>query len=96
MSRKIQGQVITVTDRGNLVTDITAEQLSSVPDDLRVRVTCDEHFTQGIFRTGHNEPDFTFLAVLGDSHRLELEMVGENASRMLGIGVGERVIVEWE
>ena len=37
----------------------------------------------------------TFLAILDDSGPLQLEIVGENASLMLGIRVGQQVTVEW-
>ena len=96
MPGKIAGQVVEVSPEGKLITDISGDQLRSVPTDLTVRVSCDEHFTRGIFPQDHQEPEFTLLAVLGDSGRLELELVGENASRMLGLDVGQPVSVEWE
>ncbi len=95
MAGKIQGSVVSVTASGSLVTDITADQLREAPRDERTQVRCDEHFTQGIFPPTHGEPEMTFLAVLGNSGPLQLEIVGENASLMLGIRVGQRVTVEW-
>ena len=95
MAGKIQGSVVAVTAAGSLVTDITAEQLRDVPRDERTQVRCDEHFTQGIFPPTHGEPEMTFLAVLGDSRPLQLDIVGESASLMLGIRVGQQVTVEW-
>jgi S-adenosylmethionine hydrolase len=92
---KIEGSVVSVTAAGSLVTDITADQVRSAPRDERTQVRCDEHFTQGIFPPNHGEPEMTFLAVLGESGPLQLEIVGENASLMLGIRVGQRVIVDW-
>lgn len=84
-----------ISPRGNLITDITAEQLQRAPTDERVRIICDEHETQGIFTNGHNEPEATFLALVGEQGALELEIVGLSASDMLGIRVGEKVVVEW-
>jgi len=95
VSGKIAGRVVAITESGNLVTEITAAQLSGAPTDERVAVRCEEHVTNGIFRPDHGQPDFTFLAVLADNGQLELEVVGDHAGRMLGIGVGEMVIVEW-
>jgi S-adenosylmethionine hydrolase len=92
---KIEGSVVSVTAAGSLVTDITADQLRGAPRDERTQVRCDEHFTQGIFPPNHGEPEMTFLAVLGESGPLQLEIVGENASLMLGIRAGQQVIVEW-
>jgi hypothetical protein len=62
---------------------------------MSVTVTCDEHETNGIFRPGHNEPEATFLALIGASGRLTLTIVGDSARAMLGIGVGEKVVVRW-
>jgi S-adenosylmethionine hydrolase len=96
MAGRIEGRVISVTEAGTLVTDIGAEQLAAAPRDERVRVECDEHVTQGLFTPEHTEPEMTFLAVIGSDGVLRLEIVGDNASLMLGVGVGQRVAVEWE
>ena len=95
MPGKIEGRVVAIADNGNLVTDITAEQLQHAPRDERVTVGCDEHLTQGIFAPGHTEPEMTFLALLGERMTLELAIVGDNASLMLGIRAGEKVVVQW-
>ena len=93
MAGRIQGSVVSVTAAGSLVTDITADRLRDAPRDERTQVRCDEHFTQGIFPPEHGEPEMTFLAVLGESGPLQLEIVGDSASLMLGIRVGQRVTV---
>ena len=95
MAGKIQGRVVSITAGGNLVTDLTADQLREAPRDERTQIRCDEHFTQGLFPPDHAEPEMTFLAVLDDSGPLQLEIVGESASLMLGIIVGRPVVVEW-
>lgn len=95
VASRIEGKVVAISPRGNLITDITAEQLERAPRDERVRIVCDEHETLGIFQVGHQEPESTFLALLGDQNALELEIVGLSASEMLGIRVGEKVVVEW-
>jgi S-adenosylmethionine hydrolase len=92
---KIEGTVISISETGNLVTDITADHLRDAPRDETVAIRCDEHETQGIFTPDHQEPEATFLAVLGPDGRLELEIVGVSASMMLGIRVGEKVVVKW-
>jgi S-adenosylmethionine hydrolase len=92
---KIQGSVVSITATGSLVTDLTADQLRAAPRDERTQIRCDEHFTQGLFPSNHGEPEMTFLAILDDSGPLQLEIVGENASLMLGIRVGQSVSVEW-
>ncbi len=95
MPGKIEGTVASVSEAGNLVTDISAEQLDGVPRGDSVTVRCDDHETNGIFEENHNQPAATLIAVIGGSGQLELEIVGDSAKIMLGIAVGERVEVEW-
>ncbi len=87
--------VVRITDDGDLVTDITGQQLETVPRDESVSVRCDEHETLGIFSTDHDQPDATFVAVLAADGLLRLAIVGVSAADMLGIRVGEKVIVTW-
>ncbi len=95
MPGKIEGSVVAIDEAGNLITDLTAERLRTAPTDDRARVRCDEHETNGIFPTKHNQPAATLVAFVNGTGRLELEIVGENTSVMLGIRVGEKVVVEW-
>lgn len=95
MAGRIDGQVVSISESGNLVTDITADQLTSVPRDDQVTIRCDEHETLGIFEGDHEQPAFTLIAVLGGSGCLELEVVGDSAKMMLGVSVGEKVEVHW-
>ncbi len=95
MAGKIQGCVVSVTAAGSLVTDISAEQLRNAPRDERTQIRCGEHFTQGLFPPNHGEPEMTFLAIVDDSGPLQLQIVGDSASLMLGIGGGEQIVVEW-
>lgn len=96
MPGKIQGTVRSVDSFGNLITDVPADKLADVPTDPeRVRVRCDEHETQGLFKTYGEQPPMTLLALVGSSGFLELAIVEENASMMLGIRAGAPVTVEW-
>lgn len=95
MPQKIEGTVVSVSENGNLVTDIPCTALASAPRDASVAIRCDEHETVGLFTADHQEPDFSFLALLGDSGFLELTIVGDSAKMMLGIRPGERVSVQW-
>ena len=91
----VEGKVVSVTEAGNLVTDITDEQLQHAPRDERVAVVCDEHETLGIYPADHEQPESTFLAIIGSGGCLELEIVGLDASMMLGVRIGEKVAVRW-
>jgi S-adenosylmethionine hydrolase len=92
---RIEGTVVSISGSGNLVTDITAEQLTDVPRGEQVTVRCDEHETLGIFDVGHNQPPFTLIALVGSSGCLELEIVTDSAKIMLGVSTGEKVEVRW-
>lgn len=95
MPRKMEGKVVSITESGNLVTDIPCAALAEAPRDGSVTICCDEHQTVGLFTSGHNEPEMSFLALLGDGGFLELTIVGDSAKIMLGIRPGERVSVQW-
>ena len=95
MAGKIVGAVVSFTEAGNLVTDITAEQLANVPRDQSVTIVCDEHETSGIFGPGHDQPTMTYIALLGDGGHLELAIVGDSAKAMLGAPRGTPVVVKW-
>ena len=95
MPGKIQGAVVAYTDDGNLVTDIPHDRLRTVPPTDSVSVLCDEHETVGIFPAEHKQPNFTYVALLGPSGFLELSIVGDSAKAMLGVRLGEAVVLKW-
>ena len=95
MRGRIEGTVVSITDAGSLVTDISADQLKDAPTDESVAIVCDGHETNGIFSADHDHPEATFLALIGASGKLELEIVGLSASAMLGVRGGEQVVVTW-
>jgi S-adenosylmethionine hydrolase len=95
VARRIEGIVVSISESGNLVTDITANQLADVPRSDQVTVRCDEHETLGIFDARHDQPPFTLIALVGASGCLELEIVADSAKIMLGVCTGEKVEVRW-
>ena len=93
---RIQGSVTAIDSFGNLVTNITREQLAGVPIDERAGVFCDdEHETRGIFTTYADQPPMTLIALVGSHGHLELAIVGDSAAAMLGVKVGAPVEVRW-
>jgi len=92
---RIVGSVNSISESGNLVSDITAEQLESAPRDDSVSVRCEDHETMGIFENGHEQPAMTLIALIGASNCLELEIVGDSAKIMLGVAAGAKVEVCW-
>jgi S-adenosylmethionine hydrolase len=92
---KIEGKIAAYGPSGNLVTDITHDRLKSVPSGDGVKISCDEHETIGIYSADHQEEACTLMAILGDSGCLELTIVGDSAKAMLGVSLGEKVVVKW-
>lgn len=92
---KITGTITEIDSAGNLITDITAEQLAGVPRDASVAVAAEEHETVGIFAEDHDQPRLTLIALLDLAGRLQLVLVGDSAQMMLGLGVGAKVTVRW-
>ena len=95
MAGKIEGKVVAYGESGNLVTDIANDRLRSAPTDQTVSIACDEHETVGIFSADHPEEPCTLMAILGPSGCLELTIVGDSAKIMLGVALGEKVVVKW-
>lgn len=95
MAGKVVGKIVGFSPQGSLLTDITREQLSHAPRDERFSVRCDEHETTCLFEGPHDQPPSTLIAVINDSGRLELEIVGDSARLMLGVSLGEPVEATW-
>ena len=95
MAGKIEGKIVAYGESGNLVTDIANDRLQGAPHDQTVTVACDEHETVGIFPADHPEEPCTLMAILGNSGCLELTIVGDSAKMMLGVALGEKIVVKW-
>ena len=95
MAGKIEGKVVAYGESGNLVTDIAVDALRAAPRDQTVTITCDEHETVGIYAADHPEEPCTLMAILGSDGFLEITIVGDSAKVMLGVALGEKVVVKW-
>ncbi len=95
VGQKITGEIVEIDSFGNLISNITADQLADCPRDSSVAVRCDEHETVGIFQTYSDQPPMTLVALVGSSDTLELAIVDDSAKIMLGLGVGAPVTVSW-
>lgn len=100
MTGRVQGKVVSISSTGDLITDITASQLSGMPDgEVRktdaVRVLVDEHETIGIFGDDHSQPAMTLIAIMGNDQVLRLHLVSDSAAMMLGVRVSAPVEVTW-
>jgi S-adenosylmethionine hydrolase len=95
LSGKIEGRVVSISEAGVAITDVPIDRLSDVPMDESVSITCEGHTTLRLFYPRHNEPDMTFLAMLGESGFLEICLVGDNVEKFLGIRRGSHVLIIW-
>ena len=92
---KLEGKIVSITAEGDVVSDITAEQLRLVPRGEQTSIVCDEHETRGIFSPEHQEPACTLLAILNPAGQLQLTIVGDSARDMLGLRVGMPIELSW-
>lgn len=96
MPAKVEGVIVAVDPSGDLLTNLAAEALAAAQaGGPQTRIECDEHETFGIFDSTGDLPPQTLAAVIGPDHFLRLTITQENAAELLGIRVGERVVVTW-
>jgi hypothetical protein len=95
-SARIDGTVLEIDSFGNIITNITAEMLAGRPTDKRACVACNIYETWGIYHTYAEQPQGTLCAVIGSNGRLEIAIVGDNASARLGLKMGMSVVIAWE
>ena len=93
---RIDGEVIEIDSFGNLITNLTADMIVGRPTDRRACVVCNIFETWGIYHAYAEQSHGTLVALIGSGGRLELALVGDNAARQLGIGVGSPVTLAWE
>ncbi len=95
MPGKLKGTIVEVSNRGDLISDLGAEDLAGIPRDHSVSIKCGGHVTAGIHPVDHDQPELTFLALVNENERLVLSLVGDSASQFLGIRVGEPLVISW-
>jgi S-adenosyl-L-methionine hydrolase (adenosine-forming) len=93
---RIDGAVIEIDSFGNLITNLTADLFAGRPTDRRACIVCNIYETWGIYHAYAEQPSGTLVALIGSSGRIELALVGDNAARRLGIGIGSPVTLAWE
>ncbi len=96
MAGQIEGTITTITEEGDLITDIEFRKWSSAPRDSSVRIIVDdEHETFGVFPASHDQPTMTLIAIGDDEQPIRLVLVGDSASMMLGVRAGAPVRMVW-
>lgn len=95
MPSRISGKVVSISDSGDAITDLDHAQLSDVPNDDRTSIECGGHTTLGIYPADHDQPEMTYVAILGSSGFLELSLIGDSAAKFLGLKVNDGVNIKW-
>ena len=95
MPGKLEGQVVSISDTGAAITDISLDRLNGIPTDDSVSVSCEGHTTYRLFSCDDEQAAMTFVAIQGTSGFLELCLVGDSVQAFLGIGPGSSVAVKW-
>lgn len=92
---RLLGKIVEIDRYGNLISNIPAEQLTSLPCDDRLKIVCDEHETFGLWRTYADQPAQTLMALVGSTSMVELAISNGNAAEMLGVRVGMAMEITW-
>lgn len=87
----IEGEVLAVDAFGNLITNITEQDIATWATGGRVTIACADHVIHGLSRTYAERPAGTLTALVGSAGRLEVAQVAGSAARRLGAGRGARV-----
>ncbi|MEM7477219.1 MAG: adenosylmethionine-8-amino-7-oxononanoate aminotransferase [Planctomycetota bacterium] len=95
MAGTLSGTVVELGASGELITDIQAPSLAGAPRDTSLRIVVDEHETFGVYPSDHSQPSMTLVAILNETGPLQIVLVDDSASAMLGIQVGAPVEVSW-
>ena len=92
---KLGGKVVSISESGDLVTDVLVSDLASAPRDENLKIECEGHTTQGLFPAEHGQPEMTFIAFENESGHVQISIVGGDTSGFLGIKAGAKVAINW-
>lgn len=93
-AKTLTGQVIHTDPFGNLITNITEEDLAGrEPNELLMQVG--EHTIKGLSRSYFQGGSDMPIALMGSGGRLEVSISGRNAAELLGLSRGDGVVVSW-
>lgn len=86
---RIEATILTVDRFGNLITDCRAEQAPGA----RFQVAIAGEVIEGPAQTYAAALPGTFVAIVGSSGYIEIARTNGNAAQVLGIGIGDAVII---
>ncbi len=86
----LQGHIIHVDRFGNCITDVTEDHLHEHRLGSRIVVEIIDQQLSGLFRTYADGPTGIPMCLIGSSGHLELSVRNGNASRVLGVDLGDK------
>jgi hypothetical protein len=89
----IAGEVLYVDSFGNLITNISRDDLAVLGNPASLAVDCGGHEIQGVVPTYGAALDGEVVALFDSQGRLEIAKVGGHAARELHMDAGEPVMV---
>jgi S-adenosylmethionine hydrolase len=90
----LTGQVIYIDTFGNLITNITEDDLAGrTPAELLVQIG--SYAIKGLAKSYFQGLSGKPLALLGSGGRMEIAVGGKSAKEILGVEKGEPVVVQW-
>jgi S-adenosylmethionine hydrolase len=93
--QQLTGSVVLLDAFGNVITNIHADLLASIPTTAHVRVRLGTHEVEGLVGTYAERDPGTLVALVGSGGHLELATVNGNAAAVLRAEVGDAVSVSW-
>jgi S-adenosyl-L-methionine hydrolase (adenosine-forming) len=95
-SRRIEGQVLFIDTFGNLITNITREELSAINQKTEaIKVILKSHTIAGLVPSYGHCLSGALVTLIGSTGRLEVAQVDGNAARLLSAAVDDVVLVDW-
>lgn len=94
-SQRLVGEVESIDHFGNLLTNITRQDLAQIARHQPLRVACGPRAGIPIVRTYEVEPRGTVVALVGSNGCLEIAVVAGSAAGELGATPGAPVVISW-
>ena len=91
LKKSVIGEVIWIDNYGNLVTNITKQDMNFMGEFLVINIKT--HSISGLTKTINKQPNGTLVAFIGIQNDLIIKCVNGNAQELLNVFVGEIIIV---
>jgi S-adenosylmethionine hydrolase len=90
----VQGEVLYIDSFGNVITNLTRDEVAAAGNPARLVITCGGQTIRGVMPTYASALPREVVALFDSQGRLELAIVHGHAARELAIGAGAPVTIE--